>query len=125
MATGLMRREQPDHSLQPSALVNEALIRLFDGNVLARAQDRRYLFAAAAQAMRQVLVDHARQRNAAKRAAADERVPLDQVLLAYFEGPKARRYRPPRGPRPVNDAQPARKGWWSRSDSSPACRCRR
>jgi RNA polymerase sigma-70 factor, ECF subfamily len=87
MAAVLMRRERPDHSLQPSALVNEALIRLFDGDVLGRAQDRRYLFAAAAQAMRQVLVDHARQRNAAKRAGARERVPLDQIL-AYFEDRK-------------------------------------
>jgi RNA polymerase sigma factor (TIGR02999 family) len=84
MAEALMRRERPDHTLQPSALVNEALIRLFDGGVLARAKDRRYLFAAAAQAMRQVLVDHARHRDAVKRAGRHERVPLDQVL-DYFE----------------------------------------
>jgi RNA polymerase sigma factor (TIGR02999 family) len=84
MADALMRRERPDHTLQPSALVNEALMRLFDGDVLARAQDRRYLFAAAAQAMRQVLVDHARHRDAAKRAGRHERLPLDQVL-DYFE----------------------------------------
>ena len=84
MADALMRRERPDHTLQPSALVNEALIRLFDGEVLVRATDRRYLFAAAAQAMRQVLVDHARARAAVKRAGRRERVPLDQVL-DYFE----------------------------------------
>jgi RNA polymerase sigma-70 factor, ECF subfamily len=84
MAEALMRRERPGHTLQPSALVNEALIRLFDGEVLARARDRRYLFAAAASAMRQVLVDHARARDAAKRAGRRERVPLDQVL-DYFE----------------------------------------
>jgi RNA polymerase sigma factor (TIGR02999 family) len=80
MADALMRHERPDHTLQPSALVDEALIRLFDGEVLARATDRRYLFAAAAQAMRQVLVDHARHRDAAKRAGGRGRVPLDQVL---------------------------------------------
>ena len=45
---------------------------------------RRHLFAAAAQAMRQVLVDHARTRDAAKRAGDRGRVPLDDVL-AYFE----------------------------------------
>jgi RNA polymerase sigma factor (TIGR02999 family) len=84
MADVLMRRERPGHTLQPSALVNEALIRLFDGEVLARARDRRYLFAAAASAMRQVLVDHARARDAAKRTGRRERVPLDQVL-DYFE----------------------------------------
>ena len=85
IADALMRRERADHTLQPSALVNEALIRLFDGDVLARAQSRRYLFAAAAQAMRQVLVDHARNRDAEKRAGRRERVPLDQVLDDFEE----------------------------------------
>ena len=68
MAAGFMRRERTDHTLQPSALVNEAVIRLLDGGALVKAQDRRHLFAAAAQAMRQALVDHARTRGAAKRA---------------------------------------------------------
>jgi RNA polymerase sigma factor (TIGR02999 family) len=84
MADALMRRERPDHTLQPSALVHEALIRLFDSDALDQAQDRRYLFAAAAQAMRQVLVDHARRRDADKRGGRRERVPLDGVLQ-YFE----------------------------------------
>src|SRR5262245_4518418 len=57
MAGGLMRREGPDHTLQPSALVHEALLRLLDGDTLADAPNRRYLFATVAQAMRQVLVD--------------------------------------------------------------------
>ena len=69
MAAGFMRRERTDHTLQPSALVNEAVIRLLDGGALVKAQDRRHLFAAAAQAMRQALVDHARTRGAAKRPA--------------------------------------------------------
>ncbi len=84
MAGALMRRERPGHTLQPSALVNEAIVRLFEGAALARAQDRRYLFAAAAQAMRQVLVNHARRRDAAKRDGGRQRVPLDQVLQ-YFD----------------------------------------
>ena len=84
MAGALMRRERPGHTLQPSALVNEAIVRLFEGAALARAQDRRYLFASAAQAMRQVLVDHARRRDAAKRDGGRQRVPLDQVLQ-YFD----------------------------------------
>ncbi len=87
IADRMMRRERPDHTLQPSALVNEALIRLFEGDALTRANDRGYLFAAAAQAMRQVLVDHARARNAAKRAGNRDRVPLDDAL-AYFEEQK-------------------------------------
>jgi RNA polymerase sigma factor (TIGR02999 family) len=84
MAGDLMRREKVDHTLQPSALVNEALVKLFEGAALAAAPNRRYLFAAAAQAMRQVLIDHARKRHAAKRQGRRGRVPLDAVL-AYFE----------------------------------------
>ena len=62
-----MHRERPGHTLQPSALVHEALLRLLDGDALADVPNRRYLFAAAAQAMRQVLVDHARRRRPGKR----------------------------------------------------------
>jgi RNA polymerase sigma factor (TIGR02999 family) len=82
MAGGLMRRERPGHTLQPSALVHEALMRLLDGEALADVPNRRYLFAAAAQAMREVLVDHARRRGAAKREVGRARVPLDEVLVA-------------------------------------------
>ena len=69
------------------ALVNEAIVRLFEGEALDRASDRRYLFAAAAQAMRQVLVDHARRRDAAKRDGGRHRVPLDQVLPILRRAP--------------------------------------
>jgi RNA polymerase sigma factor (TIGR02999 family) len=84
MAGTLMRRERPDHTLQPSALVNEALIRLIESDALANAPNRRYLFAAAAQAMRQILVDHARKRDTLKREGGRDRVTLDAVL-SYFE----------------------------------------
>jgi RNA polymerase sigma factor (TIGR02999 family) len=83
VAAILLRRERADHTLQPSALVNEALVRLFGGSAIAEAPNRRYLFAAAGQAMRQVLVDHARRRRAAKRGGALTRVPLDEVLGFY------------------------------------------
>jgi RNA polymerase sigma factor (TIGR02999 family) len=82
IAGGLMRREAPGHTLQPSALVHEALLRLLDGDALADVPNRRYLFAAAAQAMRQVLVDHARRRHAAKRLGGRIRRPLDEALVA-------------------------------------------
>jgi RNA polymerase sigma factor (TIGR02999 family) len=85
IAGGLMHHERPGHTLQPSALVHEALVRLFDGEVLADVPNRRYLFAAAAQAMRQVLVDHARRRRAAKREGQRARVPLDEALVALEE----------------------------------------
>jgi RNA polymerase sigma factor (TIGR02999 family) len=80
MAEALMAGERPGHTLQPSALVNEALIRMFHDDVLAKAPNRRYLLAAAAQAMREVLVDHARRRGAAKRAGARRRVPLNEAI---------------------------------------------
>jgi RNA polymerase sigma factor (TIGR02999 family) len=82
IAGGLMRRERPGHTLQPSALVHEALLRLLDGDTLADLPNRRYLFAAA-QAMRQVLVDHARRRHAAKRLGGLIRRPLDDALVAF------------------------------------------
>ena len=84
-AGGLMRRERPGHTLQTTALVHEALLRLLDGDTLADVPNRRYLFAAAAQAMRQVLVDHARRRHARKRQGNRVRVPLDQVLAGFDE----------------------------------------
>jgi RNA polymerase sigma factor (TIGR02999 family) len=85
IAGGLMHHERPGHTLQPSALVHEALLRLLDGDALAEVPSRRYLFAAAAQAMRQVLVDHARRRHARKRQGNRVRVPLDQVLAGFAE----------------------------------------
>jgi RNA polymerase sigma factor (TIGR02999 family) len=84
-AGGLMRRERPGHTLQTTALVHEALLRLPDGDTLGDVPNRRYLFAAAAQAMRQVLVDHARRRHAGNRGGNCVRVPLDQVLAGFDE----------------------------------------
>jgi RNA polymerase sigma factor (TIGR02999 family) len=84
MADRLMRRERPGHTLQPSALLSEALIRLFKGDTLAKATDRRYLFGAAAKAMREVLIDHARRRRRTPAGSGRTRVPLDHVL-AFFE----------------------------------------
>jgi RNA polymerase sigma factor (TIGR02999 family) len=83
MASGLARGEAAG-SLPPTALVHEAFLRLEAGDAFGRAPNRRYLFAAAAQAMRRALVDHARERRAAKRGDGRRRVPLDDVL-DYFE----------------------------------------
>jgi len=85
VASGLMSQEGPGHSLQPTALLHEAFDRLLRGAVLQQAPNRAYLFGAAARAMRQVLVDHARARRAEKRGGAGTRLALDDVLLA-FEG---------------------------------------
>jgi RNA polymerase sigma factor (TIGR02999 family) len=83
VAAGLMAGERPGHSLQPTALVHEAVLRLIGEEALTRAPNRRYVFAAAARAMRQILVDHARRRDAAKRGGGREEVPLDSVLERF------------------------------------------
>jgi RNA polymerase sigma factor (TIGR02999 family) len=82
IAVALMGKERQGHTLQPTALVGEAVIRLINGRAIERAPDRRYLFGAANRAMRQALVDHHRKRNT--REGNLMRVPLDEVL-AFLE----------------------------------------
>jgi RNA polymerase sigma factor (TIGR02999 family) len=84
VASGLMRRERAGHTLSPTAVVHEAVIRLLGEDVFDKAADRTFLFAAAARAMREVLIDHARHRAADRRGGARRRVPLDSVV-DYFE----------------------------------------
>jgi RNA polymerase sigma factor (TIGR02999 family) len=78
LAERYMRRERPGHSLQASALVNEAYLRLVDYRKM-RWQNRAHFFAVAAQAMRRILVDHARSRQYAKRGGGAQRIPLEEV----------------------------------------------
>ena len=66
VASRLMRRERSDHTLSPTAVVHEAVLRLM-GDVNFAALDRNFLQAAAARAMREVLIDHARRRAADRR----------------------------------------------------------
>jgi RNA polymerase sigma factor (TIGR02999 family) len=73
-----LRREGEGHTLQPTALVHEAWLRL-DGQHGARWESRTQFFAVAAQMMRRVLVDHARARRAVKRGANDVQVTLGEV----------------------------------------------
>ncbi|MDF1561442.1 MAG: ECF-type sigma factor [Deltaproteobacteria bacterium] len=81
MAGNLMRREREGHTLQPTALVHEAYLRVFVKAPLP-VIDRAYFFATQARAMRQILIDHARKRAAGKRPDARDRVPFDGVLQA-------------------------------------------
>lgn len=85
MADHLMRLERPGHTLQPTALAHEVLLRLLGGDALALAENRGHLFGSAAQAMREILVDHARGRNTQKRGGGRLPMPLDAVLV-HFEG---------------------------------------
>ena len=79
LAASYLRRERPEHTLQPTALVNEAYVRLVDQRGV-QWQNRAHFFGIAAQIMRRILVDHARKRRAMKREGpAGEPVPLSQV----------------------------------------------
>jgi RNA polymerase sigma factor (TIGR02999 family) len=83
LAAGLLRRERAGHTLQPTALVHEALLRLLPAEALAQSQDRAQLFAAAARAMRRVLVDNARRRATEKRGGGRQRVALEEGVAAF------------------------------------------
>jgi RNA polymerase sigma factor (TIGR02999 family) len=78
LAVRLLRRERPDHTLEPNAVINEVYLRLASGQPLSY-NDRAHFFAVAAQAMRRILVDHARGRCAEKRGAGLRRVPLSDA----------------------------------------------
>src|ERR1700761_9033022 len=75
VATRMMRRERPDHTLAPTAVVHEAVIRLLGDAVFDTAPDRGFLFAAASRAMRKILADPARPRAADRRGGGRQRVP--------------------------------------------------
>lgn len=83
LASSFMRRERSDHTLQPTALVHEAYMRLVDQRSV-EWRDRSHFLAIAAQAMRRILVDHARRRGAEKRGGGN-RVTL-QESMAVSEG---------------------------------------
>jgi len=73
-----MDREDPAHTLQTSALINEAYLKLVDQQNV-EWQNRAHFFAVAAQVMRHILVDHARTRNYAKRGGGAPKLPLDEA----------------------------------------------
>lgn len=78
LAARYMRKENPGHTLQTSALVNEAYIKLVDQRNV-RWQNRAHFFGIAAQLMRRILVDHARSRACLKRGAAAQKLSLDET----------------------------------------------
>jgi len=79
-----MAGERVGHSLQATALVNEAYVRLVDGKAVAW-QDRAHFLAVAARVMRRILVDHARARHAQKRGVDHVRVTFDEALVVGGE----------------------------------------
>jgi RNA polymerase sigma factor (TIGR02999 family) len=77
-----MALEAPSHTLQPTALVHEAWLRLAGKDANAQFANRGHFFAAAAEAMRRILIDSARRKEAQKRGASLQRVDLDEVDVA-------------------------------------------
>ncbi|MFH1418053.1 MAG: sigma-70 family RNA polymerase sigma factor [Planctomycetota bacterium] len=84
LAESCLQRERPDHTLQATALVNEAYLRLIRQEDV-EWQSRAHFFAVAAQAIRRILVDHARTHQRAKRGGGRQRVRLDEDLAIRKE----------------------------------------
>lgn len=78
LAAGYLRRERDDHTLQPTALVHEAYLRLLGQDVTW--QNRAHFFGVAANMMRRILVDHARQHQAEKRGSGEVKIALDEAI---------------------------------------------
>ncbi len=83
LAAAKMATEREDHTLQPTALVHEAYLRLVGANNAAEWNGRGHFFGAAAEAMRRILVDHARNNRRLKRAGDAQQVPLDALELIW------------------------------------------
>ncbi|MBI4500452.1 MAG: sigma-70 family RNA polymerase sigma factor [Gemmatimonadetes bacterium] len=86
LARAHLRRERSDHTLQATALVHEAYLRLL-GGVQPPWNDRQHFFRAAAEAMRRILIEHARKRGRVKRGGKRQRVELSDVDLANSGDP--------------------------------------
>ena len=116
LAGRFFRKEAKGITLQPTALVHEAYLKLVDQSAVDW-QGRTHFFAVAAQAMRRILVDHARRRGAAKRGGHKARLSLEEDLVPDLEPtttswPWTRRYRSwRRSPRSKPD-------WWNCGSSA-------
>lgn len=82
LAAGFLKQERPNHTLQPTALVHEAYLRLINQQEV-EMQNRAQFFGLAAQAMRNILVSHARQHLSAKRGKGARKLSLEDVTTGY------------------------------------------
>ncbi|MDQ1728560.1 MAG: hypothetical protein QOD33_685 [Pyrinomonadaceae bacterium] len=85
MARHYMKRERQDHTLQTTALINEAYVRMVDQKNVHWA-NRAHFFAISAQIMRRILIDHARRNAYAKRGGAAQQVSLDEAAVVAEDG---------------------------------------
>lgn len=88
LANRYLRRERTDHTLQPTALVHEAYLKLIDQKHV-RWQNRAHFFGVAANVMRRILVDHARRNLAGKRGGEAEKLPLEEEILVVSSDEKS------------------------------------
>src|SRR5262249_40473303 len=86
IAAGQMAGERGNHTLQPTALVHEVYLRMLKQRNISW-ENRAHFFAAAAQVMRRVLIDHARGRNSAKRCGVHQQVALEEANLVVEDKP--------------------------------------
>jgi len=84
LADSYLRNERPDHTLQATALVHEAYLRLVDQTSISW-QNRAHFFSVAAQVMRHILVDHARSHQRAKRGSGARKLSLDEAISFFKE----------------------------------------
>jgi RNA polymerase sigma factor (TIGR02999 family) len=88
LAAQKLAQEKPGQTLQATALVHEAYLRLVDVNQAQHWNSRRHFFAAAAEAMRRILVENARARGSCKRGGGRERLDLEDLTVASPERPE-------------------------------------
>ena len=87
LAAARMAQESPDHTLQATALVHEAYLRLVDVHKVQKWDSRGHFYSAAAEAMRRILVDAARHRQSLKAGGGHTRIDLDQAEVAFNPPP--------------------------------------
>jgi len=80
IAVVYLKKERPGHTLQPTALINEAYLRMVDQQI-PPLQNRAHFFGVAARLMRQILVDHARSHSASRRGGHDQKVSIEDVEI--------------------------------------------
>src|SRR5258708_36556938 len=90
LAEAAFRGEKPGHTLQPTGLVHEVFLKLFQGSITPEFADRAHFLGIAARLMRQILVDHARSRRAQKRGvqftvSLNDRIGLSSEPVAFIE----------------------------------------
>ena len=85
LAAQKMAHEAPGQTIQPTALVHEAYLRLVGADAASAWDDRGHFFAAAAEAMRRILIENARRKHSLKHGGGRQRKPLEEVSLALNE----------------------------------------